>query len=78
MNETAPSLGHYSVDRNFELAECGILAPDDRVELFDRLLHGIHAGVVRVEGTAPDGLLWEVGCAPGREPLMRRYGDRYA
>jgi hypothetical protein len=41
-------------------------------------LHGIHAGVVRVEGTAPDGLLWEVGCAAGREPLMRMHGDRYA
>lgn len=41
-------------------------------------LHGIHAGVVRVEGTAPDGLYWEAGCAPGRGPLMRLHGDSYA
>jgi len=40
-------------------------------------LHGIHAGVVRVEGTAPDGLLWELGCAAGKGPLMRMHGDSY-
>jgi len=40
-------------------------------------LHGIHAGVVRVEGKAPDGLLWELGCAAGKEPLMRMHGDSY-
>jgi Uma2 family endonuclease len=38
MNDTAASLGHYTVDRYFELGECGILAPDDRVELLDGMV----------------------------------------
>ncbi|MFN2425937.1 MAG: Uma2 family endonuclease, partial [Candidatus Binatia bacterium] len=38
MNDTAASLGHYTVDRYFALAECGILAPDDCVELLDGLV----------------------------------------
>jgi Uma2 family endonuclease len=38
MHDAAPSLGHYSVERYLELGECGILAPDDRVELLDGLI----------------------------------------
>ena len=38
MNDTAASLGHYTVDRYYALAECGILAADDRVELLDGLI----------------------------------------
>jgi hypothetical protein len=41
-------------------------------------LHGIHEGIVRVNGLAPHELLWELGCAPGKEPLMRLRGDRHA
>jgi hypothetical protein len=40
-------------------------------------LHGIHAGIIRAEGRAPDRLEWEMGCAPGKRPLMRLHGDRY-
>ncbi|MDM7915241.1 MAG: HNH endonuclease signature motif containing protein, partial [Candidatus Eisenbacteria bacterium] len=29
----------------------------------------IHAGVVHVRGTAPDGLTWHMGCRPGRPSL---------
>ena len=38
MNDTAASLGHYTVDRYYALAECGVLAPDDRVELLDGII----------------------------------------
>jgi Uma2 family endonuclease len=38
VSDTAASLGHYTVDRYFALAECGILAPDDHVELLDGLI----------------------------------------
>jgi hypothetical protein len=34
-------------------------------------LHGVHAGYVRVWGTAPDGLAWELGVRAGAEPLVR-------
>ncbi len=40
-------------------------------------LRGIHEGVVRVTGTAPAALLWELGCASRRGPLMRLRGDHY-
>ncbi|MCC6765106.1 MAG: HNH endonuclease [Deltaproteobacteria bacterium] len=33
-------------------------------------LHGIHAGIIRVAGTAPDGLRWDL-------PLFSCIGDRY-
>ena len=38
MNETLASLGHFTVERYLALGECGILAPDDRVELLDGLV----------------------------------------
>jgi len=38
MTDPAPDSGHYSVDRYFEMAECGIIAPDDRVELLEGLI----------------------------------------
>ena len=34
-------------------------------------LHGIHAGVVRAWGEAPDGITWELGIRSGQEPLLR-------
>jgi hypothetical protein len=40
-------------------------------------LHGIHEGIVRATGRAPDGLLWEIGCRSAAQPLMRLRGDRY-
>jgi hypothetical protein len=40
---------------------------------------GVHAGVVRVGGQAPDGLWFELGVREGRPPLQRfRSGDRVA
>jgi hypothetical protein len=30
----------------------------------------IHLGIVRVTGTAPDDLTWEMGCEPGKEPFL--------
>ena len=41
-------------------------------------LRGIHAGRVRAWGEAPDGITWELGVRPGRPPLLRLEGDRYA
>jgi hypothetical protein len=40
-------------------------------------LHLIHAGIILANGRAPDGIEWEMGCAPGRKPLIRLRGDRY-
>ncbi len=38
---------------------------------------GVHAGRVRIEGHAPDGLRYELGLRPGLPPLERyRSGDR--
>jgi hypothetical protein len=40
---------------------------------------GVHAGVVRCTGEAPDGLTFELGLRRGVAPLMRyRSGDRVA
>jgi len=39
-------------------------------------LHAIHAGTVRASGEAPHDIVWEMGCATGRAPLMRFVGDR--
>ncbi|HYC00921.1 MAG TPA: HNH endonuclease signature motif containing protein [Candidatus Limnocylindrales bacterium] len=41
--------------------------------------HGdfIHRGFIRVDGCAPDGLIWELGCRAGKPPLMRLRGDVY-
>jgi Uma2 family endonuclease len=38
MNTADTQPGHFTTDRYFELGECGILAPDDRVELLDGLI----------------------------------------
>lgn len=38
MAEAGGETGRISVDRYFEMAECGILSPDDRVELLDGLI----------------------------------------
>jgi hypothetical protein len=40
-------------------------------------LHGVHAGVIRAWGRAPNAVRWDVGVADGRSPLLRTLGDRY-
>jgi hypothetical protein len=40
-------------------------------------LHGLHRGVVRARGRAPDDILWELGVSPGRLPLLVLRGERY-
>ena len=40
-------------------------------------LRGVHAGRVRAEGEAPDGITWEIGVRAGRRPLLRLAGERY-
>ena len=40
-------------------------------------LRGIHGGRVRAWGTAPDGVIWELGVQSGRPPLVRLRGDAY-
>ena len=56
MTETGPDGVRVSAERYFELTECGIIAPDDRVELLEGLIVSMtaqsapHAGTVyRVE-----------------------------
>jgi hypothetical protein len=39
-------------------------------------LRGIHAGVVRAWGEAPDEITWEIGARSGRRPLLRVEGVR--
>ena len=39
-------------------------------------LRGVHAGVVRCSGTAPDGLRFELGLRRGRAPLASYLGER--
>ncbi len=38
MNESEPASLRISVERYFEMQECGIISPDDRVELLDGLI----------------------------------------
>jgi hypothetical protein len=38
-------------------------------------LGGIHRGLVRCTGWAPDGLVWEMGVEPGREPFQVFLGE---
>lgn len=38
--------------------------------------HGVHAGVVRLQGRAPDNLQWEIGCRSGQPPLWTLRGER--
>jgi hypothetical protein len=39
-------------------------------------LRGVHAGLLRCVGRAPDGLRWELGIRPGLTPLLAyRSGD---
>ena len=40
-------------------------------------LRGIHRGVVKVSGRAPDDLVWEIGVRRGRPPLLRTHGECY-
>jgi hypothetical protein len=40
-------------------------------------LNGVHKFRIRVAGTAPHDLTWEIGYRPGRPPLLRTHGDRY-
>ncbi len=38
---------------------------------------GVHAGLVRIQGRAPEGVTYELGLRPGLPPLERyRSGDR--
>ncbi len=38
-------------------------------------LHGVHDQTVRVSGTAPDGLAWDLGIRSDAPPLLRYIGD---
>lgn len=38
MSGSSPDLGHYTAERYLSMGECGILSPDDRVELLDGLI----------------------------------------
>jgi hypothetical protein len=40
-------------------------------------LRAIHLGRVRVRGTAPDALSWELGVDRAGRPWLRLEGDRY-
>ena len=40
-------------------------------------LHGLHAGIIRATGTAPDAIVWELGVGRDGTPLLRLLGDRY-
>jgi hypothetical protein len=40
-------------------------------------LHGIHGGVIRAWGRAPDAVRWDLGVDTSRPPLLRTLGDRY-
>jgi hypothetical protein len=37
--------------------------------------HGLHTGIIRCTGRAPDDLTWQMGCAPGLEPYRVFHGD---
>ena len=43
----------------------------------DASMRDARRGRIRVEGSAPDNLVWELGCRPGRPPLMRLRGGVY-
>jgi hypothetical protein len=38
-------------------------------------LHGVHDGTIRVSGTAPDDLAWDLGVRAAAPPLLRYIGD---
>jgi len=52
-------------------------APENRITLCAfHHLRGVHGGLLRCVGRAPDGLRWELGIRPGVTPLMAyRSGD---
>ncbi len=52
-------------------------APENRISLCAfHHLRGVHAGLLRCVGRAPDGLTWEMGIRPGVTPLLSyRSGD---
>jgi hypothetical protein len=39
-------------------------------------LHGVHGGSIRVWGSAPGDVHWELGVRPGAPPLLSFVGDR--
>jgi len=51
--------------------------PENRITLCAfHHLRGVHAGLLRCVGRAPDGIKWEMGIRPGRTPLLSyRSGD---
>jgi hypothetical protein len=53
-------------------------APENRVALCAfHHLRGVHSGLLRCIGRAPDGLTWQLGIRPGVTPLLvYRSGDR--
>jgi len=38
VSQPSPQSGHYNVEQYLELAECGIISPDDRVELLEGII----------------------------------------
>jgi hypothetical protein len=52
-------------------------APENRISLCAfHHQRGVHGGWLRIQGRAPDGLLFELGLRPGAAPLLRyRSGD---
>jgi hypothetical protein len=52
----------------------------DHMDNREVVCHGhhkaIHAGLIRVRGKAPHGLIYELGCEPGLPPLFLMHGEK--